>query len=170
MRVDTREKVRRLNADLLDGLGSTAFLRATSKAVDADLFDGQDSSLFAPALCPNGPDEFVLALTDCTRVIEITAPIVQSIPIRIGYSAPVGVAGCPLNMYAIGGGYNLAGPSERLDTVRASFPTRFRYQPETWVVEVAPNVANGGVVTPGSTVHVVCIGPVELPVGFQDVN
>jgi hypothetical protein len=34
------------NADMLDGLDSTDFLRSTGKAADADLFDGVDSAAF----------------------------------------------------------------------------------------------------------------------------
>jgi hypothetical protein len=37
------------NADLLDGLDSTEFLRTTGKAADANLLDGLDSTAFLPA-------------------------------------------------------------------------------------------------------------------------
>ena len=44
--VSSGTKVAKLNADRLDSLDSTAFLRATGKAVDSDLLDGLDSSAF----------------------------------------------------------------------------------------------------------------------------
>ena len=159
LRVDTETRVRHLNADLLDRLDSTSFLRAGAKAADSDLLDGRSANDFMPALCPNGPTDFVQSLTGCTRVLEVTAPIVQTTAIRVGYSAPGGVAACPQGMYAVGGGYTLAGPADRLDAVRASFPYRWRYQPDTWVVEVVPNALNNGAVNAGSTVHVMCVGP-----------
>jgi hypothetical protein len=37
------------DADLLDGLDSAAFLRTTGKSADANLLDGQDSTAFLPA-------------------------------------------------------------------------------------------------------------------------
>lgn len=42
----TSGKVLNLNGDKLDGLDSTAFLRATGKAADANLLDGMDSTAF----------------------------------------------------------------------------------------------------------------------------
>jgi hypothetical protein len=42
----TSGKVLNLNADKLDGLDSSAFLRTTGKAADANLLDGMDSAAF----------------------------------------------------------------------------------------------------------------------------
>lgn len=47
--VNNSRKVAGLNADRLDGLDSTSFQRAGSKAVDADKLDGLDSSAFLGA-------------------------------------------------------------------------------------------------------------------------
>lgn len=46
LKVSSNKKVVHLNADLLDGLDSAAFLGATAKAADSDLLDGQDSAAF----------------------------------------------------------------------------------------------------------------------------
>ena len=47
--LSTRMEGDHLNADLLDGLSSSAFLPAGGKAADADLLDGLSSSAFLPA-------------------------------------------------------------------------------------------------------------------------
>jgi len=49
MKINSSAKVIRLNADKLDGLDSTAFLGAASKAADADKLDGMDSTAFLGA-------------------------------------------------------------------------------------------------------------------------
>ena len=49
MTVDSGTRVVNLNADRLDSLDSTSFLRSTGKAVDADLLDGKDSTAFLPS-------------------------------------------------------------------------------------------------------------------------
>ena len=47
--VNSGTKVVNLNADKLDGLDSTAFLRTTGKAADSELLDGLDSTAFLSA-------------------------------------------------------------------------------------------------------------------------
>jgi hypothetical protein len=51
LKVSNAVKVPSLNADLLDGKDSTAFLGATAKATDSDKLDGKDSSAFLDG-CP----------------------------------------------------------------------------------------------------------------------
>ena len=52
--VNSAVKVARLNADRLDGLDATAFLRANGKAANSDNLDGKDSTQFAPDANQNG--------------------------------------------------------------------------------------------------------------------
>lgn len=47
--VNSSTKVTNLNADRLDGLDSTSFLRSTGKAADSNKLDGLDSTAFAEA-------------------------------------------------------------------------------------------------------------------------
>ena len=47
LKVNSATKVTNLNADKIDGLDSTSFLRSTGKAADANLLDGKDSTAFA---------------------------------------------------------------------------------------------------------------------------
>ncbi len=48
MQVNSSKKVARLNADRLDNLDQSAFLRENGKAADADKLDGKDSGDFLP--------------------------------------------------------------------------------------------------------------------------
>jgi hypothetical protein len=54
LKVNSSTVVTNLNADKLDGLTGTSFLRSTSKAVDADKVDGLDSTAFAKAALTTG--------------------------------------------------------------------------------------------------------------------
>ena len=49
MAVNSSSKVARLNADKLDNLDQSAFLRKNGKAADSDKVDGKDSAAFLPA-------------------------------------------------------------------------------------------------------------------------
>lgn len=137
MRVNSTRRVARLNADLLDGLHGRAFARK---------------------LCSNGPDDYVIARTNCTRVLTVVEPITND-----GYqviardTAPGGLAVCPFG-YAVGGGFRL-GDSATPDTVLASHATNGgRYQSTAWAVKVQPNATHGGSVGSGGQVYVVCVG------------
>src|SRR5205823_1091888 len=44
--VGSAQRVKRLNADLLDGIDSTGFYQSGSKVSDSDRLDGQDSTRF----------------------------------------------------------------------------------------------------------------------------
>jgi len=50
MKVNSQTKVTNLNADKLDGVGSTGFYAAGSKVADADKLDGMDSTSFGRVL------------------------------------------------------------------------------------------------------------------------
>lgn len=137
LRVNSATKVSLLNADLLDGLHGRAFARK---------------------LCTFGPNDYLVAQTNCTRVITASAPLTND-----GYqvfaqpTAPGGVVGCPVG-FAVGGGYRL-GESPNPDTVVASHgANNGRYQNVSWAVRLQPNPANNGAVVPGGVVFVTCIG------------
>ncbi len=73
LKMSSQAKIAKLNADLLDGQDSSAFLLAGGKAADADALDGMDSSQFvqgsgelfkgAVALPPDGSSATVVLTT-----------------------------------------------------------------------------------------------------------
>lgn len=137
LRVNSATQVSLLNADLLDGLHGRAFARK---------------------LCSNGPDDYIVAQTNCTRVLTVIAPITNDGYWVLGKDpAPGGSASCPFG-FAVGGGFRL-GESATPDTVLASHGYNGgRYQSTSWAVRVQPNAANGGSVATGGQVHAICVG------------
>ena len=137
LRVNSATQVSLLNADLLDGLHGRAFARK---------------------LCSNGPDDFVIAQTNCTRVLTVIKPHTNDGYRALGKDpAPGGIAGCPFG-FAVGGGFRL-GESATPDTVLASHGSNGgRYQSTSWAVRVQPSAANGGSVVIGGQVYVICVG------------
>lgn len=137
LRVDSARQVALLNADLLDGLHGRAFARR---------------------LCHNGPDDYVRAQTDCTRVLTVIAPLTSDGYRVLGTNpAPGAIAYCPFG-FAVGGGYRL-GESATPDTVLASHGENGgRYQSTSWAVRVQPGSAGGGAPAPGGRAYAICVG------------
>jgi hypothetical protein len=135
LRVSSARQVSLLNADLLDGLHGRAFARR---------------------LCHNGPADYVLAQTDCTRVLTVVVPLTNDGYRVLGKDpAPGAIAGCPFG-FAVGGGYRL-GESATPDTVLASHGENGgRYQSTAWAVRVQPAAVTG--VVPGGQAYVICVG------------
>ena len=88
LKVSSTTKVTNLNADRIDGLDSTNFLRNTGKAVDADKVDGLDSTSFlrstgkaADANLLDGKDSTAFALRAGTTAREsrprVSAPSIS---------------------------------------------------------------------------------------------
>lgn len=141
LRVNSARQVSLLNADLLDGLHERAFARKLCRG--------------------GGSDSGMIAATDCTRHLTVTAPLTDNGYALIGATPPAagGIAHCPFG-FAVGGGYIL-GDSATPDTVLASHPYNpvpSRYETNNWAVRVQSNSANGGSVAAGGKVYVVCVG------------
>lgn len=122
LKVNQTRQVPRLNADLVDGLHARQFLRA---------------------LCTQPGQQ------RCVRIYEVSAPIqpttgpAESVP---------GAALCHRRDVVLSGGYHLAGPLDRMDSVRSSFSVT-----SGWNVNLVPHPANGGFINPGSEVRAVCL-------------
>jgi len=180
--VNSSVRVPRLNADLLDGLHSSAFLRAEGKATDADKLDGLDSTAFLPATGKaadadklDGQDSFAFqqrvtgtcgwpsavsavgndGSVTCTT-FKSDAKIVTGI---IGTNG--GYAVCPSGYQAVGGGFDLPyveNPDAR-DYVRESRPASYNNPdmwPDAWYVLLEPAAANNYQLNNGSMVYAVC--------------
>jgi hypothetical protein len=152
LRVNTEKRVRHLNADLLDRLDSTAFLRATAKAADANLVDGRDSTQFLAALCPEGSITFAKAIAEgCTQLTKVSGPM------QVSPSWTPSVSGRLLLCHGgqvVSGGYSLADETVR---VRTSEPWGLRYTNAGWYVGLFPGASQASI--EGSTAWALCLGP-----------
>jgi hypothetical protein len=93
LKVNRTKLVPRLNADRVDGLHASQFLRAL-----CTLPEGQKG---------------------CVRIYEVSTPIIQFVIPGVSF---VGAAAlCDRHDIVLGGGYHLAGPANSLDMVRSSF-------------------------------------------------
>jgi hypothetical protein len=154
LRVNTERRVRHLNSDLLDRLDSTAFLRATAKAADANLLDGRDSSQLMAALCPDGASiAFHAAVAaGCTQVTKVSGPM------QVSPSWIPSVSGrlllCPGGSQVVSGGYTLAD-----DTVKVteSGPCGVRFTNAGWYIALSPGASQGSI--EGSAAWALCLGP-----------
>jgi hypothetical protein len=126
--------------------------------LNADRLDGWHERAFARKLCHTGPNSYVEAQTDCTRIATYQAPLTDTgYDTPSGHDAPGGVVQCGFG-YAVSGGYQL-GASATPDEVVASHGFAWRYQNTAWGVRLQPNPAHGGTVAPGGFVYVTCVGP-----------
>jgi hypothetical protein len=118
MKVNSSAKVTNLNADLLDGKDSSAFLGRTEKAADADRLDGKDSTQFLSAV----PYEN-------SRVVAVPAGANnQSIFVK-----------CDPGDVALSGGADNIEPPTELNEVSRLIGTS-----DTWEVEVSRPLTQGG--------------------------
>jgi hypothetical protein len=152
LRVNTERRVTHLNADLIDRLDSTAFLRSTGKAADADRLDGKDGAQFMSALCPDGSVSYGEAIAvGCTQLTLVSGPMQVSpswIPSTSGR-----LLLCPAGQ-AVSGGYTLADESVR---VQRSEPWGLRYTNAGWYVALFPGASQASI--EASTAWALCLGP-----------
>jgi hypothetical protein len=132
--VNRSTKVSRLNADLIDGLDSSRFQRATSVACPR--------GTFLDTVRPDGTSA-------CSQSQIVSAPISN-----IG-----GFASCPAGTRVVGGGFDLplVTDATRRDYVRSSRPES-AFGQEGWSVVLDPVAANSYQVNAPSTVYAVCVG------------
>ena len=152
--VNSTKVVTRLNADLLDGLHSTAFQRAGSKSSDANRLDGLDSTAFqraTSASCPGGTSIKSITASGSAHCSQFV--MVESQIGNLGGSAK-----CPAGTNVISGGYSLPLVAEgHEDFIRASFPESDILN-QYWTVRIDPRAINNFQVNQPSTVYALCLG------------
>ncbi len=152
LRVNTEKRVRHLNADLLDRLDSTAFLRTAAKAADANLLDGHDSAHFMATLCPDASVAFHAEVSaGCSQLTMVSGPM------QVSPSWIPSVSGRLLLCHGgqvVSGGYQLADETVKVQT---SEPWGLRYTNAGWYVGLFPGASQASI--EHSTAWALCLGP-----------
>jgi hypothetical protein len=113
MIVNSRTKVTNLNADLVDGLGSSAFLPSSGKAADADQLDGKDSTAFMPL-----------------KTYQRSGSSVVGQPNQESFA----IAYCDPGDEALSGSYSLTPYSVDHDPIRYSWVAKGVVDPEYYII------------------------------------
>ncbi len=131
LRVNTEKRVRHLNADLLDG---------------------NDSTHFMAALCPEGSITFHAAVAaGCAQLTMVSGPM------QVSPSWIPDVSGRLLLCHGgqvVSGGYTLADETVK---VRKSEPWGLRFTNAGWYVALFPGASQASI--EGSTAWALCLGP-----------
>jgi Chaperone of endosialidase len=105
--VDSSTKVTGLNADLLDGLDSAAFLPAAGKAADSDKLDGLDSAAFLPAAGKAADSDKLDGLDSTALQRRVSGSCAAGSAIRVVNAD--GTVSCETSGGTGGGGWSLTG-------------------------------------------------------------